>query len=268
MKTVIWYFTGTGNTLAVARALAQELSRQHGDAGLVPIPSLMHQDTVITDADAVGIVFPVYFFTIPDIVQKFVRKLRFTGTPYIFGIATCGEQPGGALFDLKSRIEERGQSLGAGFVFVMPENFIGPVDLMGDAGHRQEKYVTAESRIPAVAACIRERKQAALEGNDSALLRIGRIITGAVATRLYKTPRRFHATERCNRCRTCERICPTRNIMVEKDSVCWGKNCTQCYACIHGCPQGAVEIGGRTAGKPRYRHPDITLADMEAQRGV
>ena len=30
MKTTIWYFTGTGNTLAIAKDLAQELSRNRG----------------------------------------------------------------------------------------------------------------------------------------------------------------------------------------------------------------------------------------------
>ena len=267
VKTIIYYFTGTGNTLVIARGLGQELSREAGDTELVPIPSLIHQETVVTCADAVGIAFPVHFIDMPGMVKEFVAKLRFTGRPYIFGIATCGERPGGALFGLKSLLEEKGQALGSGFVFVMPENFIGPVDLMGDAGHRQEKFTAAQSRVAAVAALIRERKQAVPEGNGSVLLRIGGKITITLATTLYNTPGRLHATEKCNHCRTCERICPTRNITVGTDSVRWGNGCTQCYACIHWCPTGAIEIGGRTAGKARYHHPDITLADMLRQRG-
>ena len=170
----------------------------------------MHQETIVADADAVGIAFPVYFLDMPGIVREFVQKLRFTGNPYIFGIATCGERPGGALFSLKSLLEEKGASLSAGFAFVMPENYIGPVDLMGDAGHRQEKFAAAQRRIPAVAEAIRERRQTVPEGNGSAILRIGGSITRTFATTLYNTPRRLHATEKCNRCRTCERICPTQ----------------------------------------------------------
>jgi ferredoxin/flavodoxin len=267
MKTAIYYFTGTGNTLAVARELAQELSREPGDTEIVPIPSLNQQDTFFADAEAVGIAFPVYFLDMPGIVKEFVRKLRFSKKPYIFGIATCGERPGGALYSLKSLLEEKGTTLASGFVLVMPENFIGPVDLMGDACHRQEKYAAARNRIPAVAEAIRERRQVMPEGNGSAILRIGGIITRMFATSLYNTPRRFHATGTCNRCRTCERVCPTGNITVANDGVRWGSSCTQCYACIHWCPKGAIEIGGRTAGKPRYHHPDVTLADMLHQRG-
>jgi ferredoxin/flavodoxin len=267
MKTVIYYFTGTGNTLVVARELGQELTCELGDTELVPIPSLMQQETIFTDADAVGIAFPVYFLDMPGIVREFVQKLRFAKKPYIFGIATCGERPGGALFSLKTLLEEKGAALSAGFAFVMPENYIGPIDLMGDAGHRQEKVAAAQKRIPAVAEAIREQKQAVPEGNGSVLLRIGGSIMRIFATTLYNTPRRLHATEKCNRCRTCERVCPVQNITVTDDAVRWGNTCTQCYACIHWCPKGAIEIGGRTSGKPRYHHPEVTLADMLHQRG-
>ncbi len=262
MKTAIYYFTGTGNTLAVARDLATEL----GDTELIPIPRVIHQPEIVADADAVGIAFPVYFWNMPAIVRQLVQNLRFNGNPYIFGIATCGERPGGALFNLKTLLEEKGTTLTSGFVFVMPENYIGPIDLMGDAPHRQEKYTFAKSRIPSVGEAIRQRKVSVPEGSDSVLLKIGGRIACTLATSLYNTPRRLHATAACNLCGICEHICPTKNISVRADAVRWGRNCTQCYACIHWCPKGAIEIGGRTSRKPRYHHPDVTLADMLHQR--
>jgi ferredoxin/flavodoxin len=267
VKTTIYYFTGTGNTLAVAKDLARELIRELGDTELVPIPSMLQQDRIVADADTVGIAFPVYFLDMPGIVKEFVQKLRFSGRPYIFGIATCGERPGGALFNLKALLEEKGTTLAAGFAFVMPENYIGPIDLMTDTDRVQEKYAGAKSRIPAVAEAIRERKISVPEGTDSTLLRFGGSITRTLATSVYNTSRRLHATEKCNRCRTCERICPTKNISVRTDGVRWGTTCTQCYACIHWCPREVIEIGGRTSGKQRYHHPDVTLADMLHQRG-
>ena len=248
MKTIIYYFTGTGNTLAVARELAAEL----GDVKFIPLRRMIQPGGICTDADVVGIAFPVHFLNLPGIVRQFVKNIRFTGKPYIFGIATCGEQPGGSLFTLKALLEEKGTSLSSGFVFVMPENYIGPINLMGDAGHRQEKYARAHSRIPVIAAAIREGKTSVPEGSESMLLRFGGCITSTFATSLYNTPGRLHATAACNRCGTCGRICPTRNITVTPEAVSWGKDCTQCYACIHWCPHEAIEIGGRTAGKPRY----------------
>jgi len=263
MKMVIYYFTGTGNTLAVARDLAAAL----GDTELIPLRRAISSRGVCTNADVVGIAFPVHFLNMPVIVRQFVQQIRFTGNPYIFGIATCGERPGGALFNLKALLERNGTTLSAGFVFIMPENYIGPIDLMHDTDRIPEKYADAKNRIPAIADAIRNRKVYEPEGSDSMLLKIGGRITSVLVGSVYNTPRRLHATKRCNHCGTCQRICPTRNITVTKEAVVWGKDCTQCYACIHWCPQEAIEIGGRTAGKPRYHHPDVTMKDMLIQRG-
>lgn len=263
MKTIIYYFTGTGNTLAVARALAAEL----GDTRLIPLRQAIYYGGYTPEADAIGIAFPVYFLNMPEIVRRFVFSILFPGNPFIFGLATCGEQPGGALFRLSELLDEKGYALSAGYALVMPENYIGPVDLMGDAPRREEKFAQAKSRIPAIAAAIRERKVSAPEGNNSAILKFGGRITSTLATSVYNVPGRLHATAACNRCGTCGRICPTRNITAAEDGISWGSDCTQCYACIHWCPAGAIEIGGRTTGKPRYHHPDVTLMDMLIQRG-
>lgn len=263
MKTIIYYFTGTGNTLALARDLADEL----GDTTLIPLRQAIYYGGFAPEADAVGIAFPVHFLDMPALVRQFVFNILFSGNPYIFGLATCGERPGGALFLLQELLLEKGYTLSAGWALVMPENYIGPVDLMGDAPRREEKFAQAKSRIPEIAAAIRERRVSVPEGNNSVLLKIGGRITSTLATSVYNTPGRLHATAACNRCGTCARICPTRNITVAKDGVSWGSDCTQCYACIHWCPTGAVEIGGRTAGKPRYHHPDVNVRDMLIQRG-
>ena len=142
----------------------------------------------MADADTVGIAFPVYFFSMPAIVREFVKRIRFTGSPYIFGIATCGQRPGPALYNLKGLIKEKGHILAAGFVFIMPENYIGPIDLMHDRDQTQEKYPGAKSRIPAVAAAIRDRKASVPEGTDSVLLKIGGRIASMLATSVYNTP--------------------------------------------------------------------------------
>ncbi len=66
MKTIIYYFTGTGNSLAVAKKIAAVL----GDCDLVPIASLQSTTADITPAaDRVGIVNPVYFAGLPVMVS-------------------------------------------------------------------------------------------------------------------------------------------------------------------------------------------------------
>ena len=86
MSRVIYYFTGTGNSLKVARDLAKEL----GSTQLVPIASVMDKDTIHVSADQAGIVCPVYMWGLPLIVVHFVSRLVVTGAPYLFGIVTFG----------------------------------------------------------------------------------------------------------------------------------------------------------------------------------
>ena len=258
MKANIYYFSGTGNSLAVARDLARGLE----DVDLIPIPQVMHQQKITDNAEVVGIVFPVYFSDMPQYVKEFVKKLSFSATPYIFGIATCGQKPGHALFTLKSLVEGKGTPLAAGFVLVMPENYIAPLDLIESAEIQQQKNKDIKERIPALTAAIAQRQISAPEGTDSFIWCILVGVFSIYVTSVIRIPEKIRATDACNRCGMCGRICPTNNITVTEKAVIWDGRCTQCYACVHWCPQGAIEIGSYTEGKPRYHHPDIVLKDM------
>ncbi|GAB6285037.1 MAG: EFR1 family ferrodoxin [Methanoregula sp.] len=258
MKTNIYYFSGTGNSLAVARDLAKNL----GDADLIPIPRVMHQQKITDNAQAVGIVFPVYFSDMPPYVQEFVKKLNFSKVSYIFGIATCGQKPGHALLTLKSLLERKRTTLAAGFVLVMPENYIAPLDLIEPASIQEQKNKDINGKIHALTAAIKQRQVSAPEGTDSLVWRILDGIFSVYVTSVIRIPKQIHITDTCNRCGMCSRICPTNNITVTEKGVTWDGRCTQCYACVHWCPRGAIEIGSYTTGKPRYHHPDIVLKDM------
>ncbi len=73
MKTIIYYFTGTGNSLAAAKKIAALL----GDCELVPIASLQDiPGAITTEADRIGIVCPVYDAGIPVIVAEFAGRLN------------------------------------------------------------------------------------------------------------------------------------------------------------------------------------------------
>ena len=121
MSTDIYYFTGTGNSLAVARDIASRI-----DGKLLSIPSLMDNEIVTTDAEAIGLVFPVHHKGIPLILKRFVGKIENLENRYIFAIYTYGDTPGRGVRRLSQLIEARGGELAAGFGVHMPYNYLTP----------------------------------------------------------------------------------------------------------------------------------------------
>ena len=82
--TEIFYFSGTGNSLFVAR----EISAGIPNSIITPIVACVAQNKCKSDAEVIGIVFPVHALTIPIIVHIFLRKLEIRNSKYIFSVAT------------------------------------------------------------------------------------------------------------------------------------------------------------------------------------
>lgn len=62
---MIFYFTGTGNSLYVAK----ELNENH-----ISIPQVIRQEPLVFTADSIGIVCPVYGHEMPKMVKEFIRR--------------------------------------------------------------------------------------------------------------------------------------------------------------------------------------------------
>ncbi|MBN1813316.1 MAG: EFR1 family ferrodoxin, partial [Anaerolineae bacterium] len=119
-KAEICYFSGTGNSLAVARDVAEKLN-----AKLTSVISMMDQESVNIEADVIGFVFPIYDFKPPRVVEGFVRKLEAIDSKYLFAVCTYGIAPSQSLNHLDKVIKSYGGHLSAGFAVGMPHSGIG-----------------------------------------------------------------------------------------------------------------------------------------------
>jgi flavodoxin len=84
LKTKIFYFTGTRNSMAVATDIANELE----DSELIAIPSVIN-GKIKANTPTIGLVFPVYMWGMPHMVVEFVDQLRLTEDQYVFAVTTC-----------------------------------------------------------------------------------------------------------------------------------------------------------------------------------
>jgi len=121
VSTELYHFSGTGNSLAIARDVAGKTGGR-----LISIPSLMDRESLRVDADVMVVVFPVQHGAPPLIVERFVRKLTGLENRYLVGICTYGDSPGLAIEYLAKALESRGGNLAAGFAVHMPYNYITP----------------------------------------------------------------------------------------------------------------------------------------------
>ena len=69
--------------------------------------------------------------------------------------------------------------------------------------------------------------------------------------------------DKCIACGICRDVCPQDNITLVDGKALCGTDCAQCLACVHFCPQQAVELGHKPTPKAhQYHHPSVTVADM------
>ena len=105
MSASIYYFSGTGNSYRIAKSICGGLE----NAGLINIAKQQSAERNHSN-NIIGLVFPLYYFGLPVIVEEFLQRLEIPQSAYVFIIVTRGEPMAGgakrqldALFHAKDR---------------------------------------------------------------------------------------------------------------------------------------------------------------------
>ena len=263
-KATIFTFTGTGNSLSVARKLAARL-----EASLVPVTAALRQKRVETDGEVIGFVFPIYDFKAPKIIDNLVGKLASMDGKYVFAVCTYGIAPGQSLKRFEKIVEAQGGHLSGGFAIGMPHNGVGCRFVPRST--RSRLLEAALGRTEAIAGYVEQRLDGAVESSRvlPALLRPWMLRTVPVLVRFAfrlivrgEESVALTAGNVCNGCGICAELCPADNIEMDGERPRWSDRCFGCFACLHWCPQRAISLGGRGMGIEPYHHPDVTLSDV------
>lgn len=274
MENIIYYFSGTGNSLRTAVRIAEgiggaEIVSVRCDAEAVPA----------RDADVIGFVCPVYEWDMPGTMKEFVKRLAVNPNAYIFMVATYVAIHGRAFETMEQILSVKKAHLSYGYALRCVASQctayapFPPEKLMIPYMERNMGRITRE---------ISERKNRAYP------------TMGWLARKLYPklmTPymevekeydKGFYTDERCVGCESCSKVCPTQNITFRQGHPVWNHHCHGCMACVAYCPTKAIQFKTPEAyrqlntvitrklclpkKRKRYHNPFIKAADLAADR--
>jgi Pyruvate/2-oxoacid:ferredoxin oxidoreductase delta subunit/flavodoxin len=252
----IFYFTGTGNSLMVARDIARTL----GDTDITSIAQV--QDEVLDNScEILGVVFPVYWGGLPLKVLEFLPSLKKFNESFIFAVEIHAGNPGNAISQLRAEIQQIGLDLSAGFLLRMPSNYIISYDAPSE--QRIQKILGyATNSIKEIVDVVSDKTVHL----PSSVLSSYSGIHGSYKQfleRVHRSDEKFWVDDNCTGCEVCVRVCPVQNIQMTENRPEWLHHCEQCLACINWCPESAIQYESGTQRRGRYTNPRITIEDME-----
>lgn len=263
-KIEIFYFSGTGNSLHVARELRKKLP----SAVLIPIASFIGKNELKTSGKVIGFVFPIHLSTIPIFILDFIRQIDLSSAEYIFAVATRVGTEHSAFFEMEKILKKKNKKLNAFISLNMPSNDpkFGFKALMPEEMAKLDKQFNRRLDILAGAISVKTELR---EKDNAFTARVPLVNALAWLVKLADNmQQKFYADEKCAGCGTCAKVCLSKKIIMKDGRPFWQKEvkCFKCYACLNFCPNKAVQIKGYTENKGRYSHPFASIEDIARQK--
>lgn len=250
---MVLYFTGTGNSLYVAKRL---------DNIRLSIPQIIHDTQKIYTADRIGIVCPVYGHEMPGLVKEFIKKAEFR-TDYFYLVLTYGRVHGGAAELADTYLKECGIEASYINTIMMVDNYLPSFDmneqLAIDAGKKVDEHITEiKSDIDSKKHWKQDITQADREWHQ-------KFLAMCKQNPIDVKKGIFRVSDRCIGCGICMQVCPTGSIEVIKQHAVYKdtSRCQMCLACVQHCPENAIRLTiPEKNPDARYHNGNIRLSEI------
>lgn len=247
---MIFYFTGTGNTLWAAQQLAEATGEE-----LIYIPDELGtlKSYQLKEDERLGFCFPTHGWQPPRIVREFIQCSTFTVQPstYIYALTTCGDNMGYAMRVFDKELRRKGLHTDARFALVMPESNVCFSFLHLDNDEKAHQKVEAASqRMTHICQVISKRQRGVEELVKGAIPFIYTYVIGGYYNKHLITDEKLWVDkDACIRCGLCAKLCPVDDI--KEAPPVWQHNgrCTNCLSCYHHCPVHGIHWGNMKRGQ-------------------
>lgn len=257
-KNMIYVFTGTGNSLKVAKDISAAL----GDCEISSMGSDTRYD-LAGGYETIGFVFPTYYRGEPRKVTEFISRLNLQRNKdaYRYAVATAGKYEGNSLGHINNLLKRKGLPLHYAKALDMFSNYIIAYDMRDTV---EEETKKSEIDFEPILQAIKNK-----ETNQVSRIEPLQEIAYRILIRLPpKMDKNYTVSDACVKCGICEKVCPVGNI--GRDGTgrpTFRHHCEQCLACVQFCPKNAINCKDKTQNRRRYTHPAIQYTDLAALNG-
>ncbi|MGM9531698.1 EFR1 family ferrodoxin [Intestinibacter sp.] len=260
MNNIILYFTGTGNTLHVAKKIALGISDNIEDTTLLRITANM-KNIDFSKYDRIGIFSPAYMGGLPLMVKEFLEKVNIPNEAYVYSVVTCGGMEAATLSQIKKILSEKGNTVSASFTFTYPSN---NQTSYAPSTEEQSREIIKKTNceIEKAIDIIKLKQKNSYKSNPVMEM----LAKAAGATFKPRTSdKEFWVEDTCTSCGLCAKVCPADNIKLIDGSPQWQHHCERCTACLQLCPKQAIQFKENTKKWGRYCNPEISINDLMIQ---
>jgi len=264
----IFYYSGTGFTLAAARTFAGYIDEE---VRLRPIVQLLREGRTSSGAEKIGLFMPMHAFGMPEAFIRFLGEFSFPHASFICALVTRGGSPTRMHLEIDRFLERQGKRLDA-FQYVTTPNTFDIIFHVPEEPAVLEAQKHAEEDIKQFARQV-NRGEAGIrlgyrnrfhENITFPILRGLNRMTG-----YFNLQNSFYADDTCTGCGQCEQVCLSGKIRMEARRPVWEKSvsCQYCLACLHLCPVQAIQVkNSKTPVLGRIRHPDISWKEIAGEK--
>lgn len=234
----IVYFSGTGNTEAVAGFLAEEMSMEF-KVDLIRAEDITWGETGF-DAEkyeVIGFGYPIHGFNAPTVMYDLVKGLPVSGNKRVFLFSTCA---GPLYFNDIASSNFKESLCRKGYNTFYERQFYMPANIATKYNDEVSKQLCNAAKVKAGVMAGELVKGIEKLRHDN----VGPKIMGWLYNLEKKywplVAKDFVVLDSCTKCGKCIEGCPVENISLSETGITFGDRCRCCYRCVYSCPLKAI----------------------------